>query len=239
MYSNSQPTDSESSVRSHNHYTKEPTVTGRHRRAFNSLQSYLTDSSWIHLILIIKLISYKIEKKWQFDFSEIHKKFSNSLYIELSTQSKMFGRNYEVRELLSYEIQTRASRHFLLVNPVNLINEIHNSSNNCVREAEAISDSVVRCSDASTSTVNSLFPHVETRFTSLWIDLIYRDILPRRYLLLTWSHRMSLFLRQTNYILDTCNFFCDSRLTLHRQPQYQSNFGKQDLCGVVVEGGGT
>ena len=95
------------------------------------------------------------------------KKFSNSLYFELSSQSKMFGTNYEVRELLSSEIQTRASRHFLLFNPVNLINEIHNSSNNCVREAEAISDSVVGFSDASTSTVNSLFPHVQIQFTSL------------------------------------------------------------------------
>ena len=79
----------------------------------------------------------------------------------------MLGTNYEVRELLSSEIQTSSSRHFLLFNPVNLINEIHNSSNNCVREAEAISDSFVRFSDASTSTVNSLFSHVEIQFTFL------------------------------------------------------------------------
>ena len=32
------------SVRSHNHYTKEPTVSGRHRKAFKSLQSCSTGS---------------------------------------------------------------------------------------------------------------------------------------------------------------------------------------------------
>ena len=37
-------------VRNHNHYTKEPTV----------YQSFLTDFSWIHLILLIKLIQYEI-----------------------------------------------------------------------------------------------------------------------------------------------------------------------------------
>ena len=34
----------------------------RYRKAFNCLQSWLTDCSWIHLILLIKLIQYKIEK---------------------------------------------------------------------------------------------------------------------------------------------------------------------------------
>ena len=43
------------SVRSHNHYTKDPTVGGIHRKAFSSFQSCLTDSSWSHLILLIQL----------------------------------------------------------------------------------------------------------------------------------------------------------------------------------------
>ena len=47
---------------SHNHYIKEPTVSGRHRKAFCNIQSCLTDSSWIHLILLIKLIQYKKRK---------------------------------------------------------------------------------------------------------------------------------------------------------------------------------
>ena len=34
-------------------------MSGRHRKAFSNLQSCLTDSSWIHLILLIKLIQYK------------------------------------------------------------------------------------------------------------------------------------------------------------------------------------
>ena len=49
-------------VRSHTHCIKEPTVSGRHRKALSNLQSYLTDSSWIHLILLIKLIQYKTGK---------------------------------------------------------------------------------------------------------------------------------------------------------------------------------
>ena len=44
------------SIGSLNHYTTEPTVRGRHIKAFSSLQSCLTDSSWIHLILLIQLI---------------------------------------------------------------------------------------------------------------------------------------------------------------------------------------
>ena len=43
-------------VRILNHYTTEPTVSGRHRKTFSSLQSCLTESSWIHLILLIQLI---------------------------------------------------------------------------------------------------------------------------------------------------------------------------------------
>ena len=42
--------------------TKEPTASGRHRKAFIGLQSSLTDSRWICLILLIKLIQYKIGK---------------------------------------------------------------------------------------------------------------------------------------------------------------------------------
>ena len=50
------------SVRSHNHYAKESTVSGRHRKAFSNIQSWFTDSSLIHLISLIKLIEYKIRK---------------------------------------------------------------------------------------------------------------------------------------------------------------------------------
>ena len=35
----------------------------RHRKTFSRLYSCLTDSSWIHLILLIKLIQYKIGKR--------------------------------------------------------------------------------------------------------------------------------------------------------------------------------
>ena len=49
-------------VRSHNHYNKEPTVSGRHMKAFSSLQLCLTDFCWIQLILLIKLIQYKKKK---------------------------------------------------------------------------------------------------------------------------------------------------------------------------------
>ena len=49
-------------VRSHNHYTTEPTVSGRHRKTFSNLQSCLTNSSRILLILLIQLIQYKIGK---------------------------------------------------------------------------------------------------------------------------------------------------------------------------------
>ena len=44
------------SVRSLNHYITEPTVNGTHRKAFSNLQSCLTYSSWIRLILLIQLI---------------------------------------------------------------------------------------------------------------------------------------------------------------------------------------
>ena len=37
-------------------------MSGRHRKAFINLQSCLNDSSWIHLLLLIQLIQYKIEK---------------------------------------------------------------------------------------------------------------------------------------------------------------------------------
>ena len=50
------------SVRSHNHYTKGSTVSGSHKKAFTNLQSCLTDSSWIHLILLITLIQFTIGK---------------------------------------------------------------------------------------------------------------------------------------------------------------------------------
>ena len=56
------------SVRSHNHYTIESTVSVRHRKAFSNLQSCLTGSIWICLILLIKLIKYKIGKKCLFSF---------------------------------------------------------------------------------------------------------------------------------------------------------------------------
>ena len=36
--------------------SKEPTVSRRHRKAFSNLQTCLTASSWIHLILRIQLI---------------------------------------------------------------------------------------------------------------------------------------------------------------------------------------
>ena len=42
--------------RSLNHNYNEPTVRGRHRKVFSSIQSCLADSSWIHLILLNKLI---------------------------------------------------------------------------------------------------------------------------------------------------------------------------------------
>ena len=37
-------------------------MSGRHRKAFSNLQSCLTDSSSILLILLINLIQYKFEK---------------------------------------------------------------------------------------------------------------------------------------------------------------------------------
>ena len=43
-----------SSVSHQHHNTKVPTVSGRHRKAFNCFQSYLTGSSWIQLIHLIK-----------------------------------------------------------------------------------------------------------------------------------------------------------------------------------------
>ena len=50
------------SVRTINHYTTEPNVSGRYRKASSNLQSCLTDSSWIQLILLIKRIQDKILK---------------------------------------------------------------------------------------------------------------------------------------------------------------------------------
>ena len=52
-----------SSVRHHYHYTNEPAVNGKHGKAFSNLQSYFTSSSLIRLILLIKRVLYKIEKK--------------------------------------------------------------------------------------------------------------------------------------------------------------------------------
>ena len=49
-----------SPVRLANHYTKVSTLSERHRKAFSSLQSCLTDSSWINLIHLIQLIQYKV-----------------------------------------------------------------------------------------------------------------------------------------------------------------------------------
>ena len=45
-----------SPVRHATHYTKLSTVSERHRKACNRLQSCLTGSSWIHLIHLIQLI---------------------------------------------------------------------------------------------------------------------------------------------------------------------------------------
>ena len=45
-----------------NYYSKMLTVSGRHKKAFNSLQTCLTSSSSIKLIHLIKRILYKIEK---------------------------------------------------------------------------------------------------------------------------------------------------------------------------------
>ena len=43
-----------SSARHHNHYITESTVCWRHSKAFSNIQLCLTDSSWIHLILLIQ-----------------------------------------------------------------------------------------------------------------------------------------------------------------------------------------
>ena len=51
-----------SSISGHSHYTTEPTVSGRQRKVFNSLQSYLSGSCWIQLIHLINRIQYKIGK---------------------------------------------------------------------------------------------------------------------------------------------------------------------------------
>ena len=61
LYLNSQPTDSQSGVMTIT--PTEPTVSGRHRKAFSNLQSCMTDSSWIYLILLIQQIEYKIGKR--------------------------------------------------------------------------------------------------------------------------------------------------------------------------------
>ena len=72
IYLNSQPTDS---VRNYNHCTKDPTVSGRHRESFSSLQSCLNDSSLIQLILLIKLIQYKIGKHEYWSFLKLSVNF--------------------------------------------------------------------------------------------------------------------------------------------------------------------
>ena len=48
-----------SSVSHYNHYKKESPVNGQRTKGFISLQSYMTDSSWIY---VIKLIQYKTGK---------------------------------------------------------------------------------------------------------------------------------------------------------------------------------
>ena len=48
-----------SSARHDNHYTKDQTVSWRQRKAFNSVQSHLTGSSWIQLIDLTKQIQNK------------------------------------------------------------------------------------------------------------------------------------------------------------------------------------
>ena len=58
LYLNLQPTDCQSGVITITQ--TEPTVS--RKKAFNTLQSCLTDSSSIHLILLIQLILYKIGK---------------------------------------------------------------------------------------------------------------------------------------------------------------------------------
>ena len=52
--------------------SKEPNVSGRHRKAFSSLQWCLTDSSWIHMFLLIELFQYKIGKtRMAFDTNNV------------------------------------------------------------------------------------------------------------------------------------------------------------------------
>ena len=65
LYSNSQPSAFQAGVIT---ITPKNTVSGRHRRAFSNLQSCLTDSSWIHLFLLIQLIYYKIKKHEYFEY---------------------------------------------------------------------------------------------------------------------------------------------------------------------------
>ena len=58
LYSSSQPTGSRSWAIHRRHNCEWETQ----KKTFSSLQSYWTDSSWIHSILLIKLIQYKIGK---------------------------------------------------------------------------------------------------------------------------------------------------------------------------------
>ena len=50
----------------------EQAVIERHRKSFTILQSWLTDSSWIQLIRLIKWIWYKIEKNAISIVQEVH-----------------------------------------------------------------------------------------------------------------------------------------------------------------------
>ena len=59
LWLNSQPNNSQSGMITITSYL---TLSGRHRKSFSTLQSCLTDSRWIILILLIKLIHYKIWK---------------------------------------------------------------------------------------------------------------------------------------------------------------------------------
>ena len=55
LYSNWKPT--EFSVGNQNHYTKEPSASGRQRQRSKGCHSCLIDSSWIYLIVLIKFIA--------------------------------------------------------------------------------------------------------------------------------------------------------------------------------------
>ena len=65
---------------SHKHYARRSTVSGRHSKAVSNLQSCLTDSYWIRLILLIKLIQYKIGKT-RFTYCLIESTIAKLLYL--------------------------------------------------------------------------------------------------------------------------------------------------------------